>query len=208
MNKSTNVPPGPSLKGGKNRTRRGGRGNYPRISANAPNTLKKYPARRELLPLNNTLKKYPARRQLLPFNNTLKKYPARRELLPFNNTNNTKLRQAGSSNNSYINGLESERKKLKEEIMKLIDKTNISNNSKEHDLERLNKRLDEIDKIINEIKIREISNINRNVGNQVRRNINKTTKNLKNRLANHAAAEAELNALTKGGKRKTKRSRK
>ena len=143
MNKASNVPPGPSLKGGKNRTRRGGGG--------------------------NNLKKYPARRQLLPFNNTLKKYPARRQLLPFN----------------YISGLESERKKLNEEIMKLIDKTNVSNNSKEHDIEILQKRIDEIDKLIHK-------NINSNVANQVHRNAN---------------VQAELNALTKGGKRKSGRTR-
>jgi len=125
MNKASNVPPGPSLKGGKNRTRRGGGG---------PNTLKKYPARRQLLPFNNI---------------------------------------------STINALESERKTLNEQIMKLIDQTNVSNNSKEHDIEILQKRIDEIDKLIHK-------SINTNVANQVHRN---------------------TNALTQGGKRKSGRTR-
>ena len=142
MNKATNVPPGPSLKGGKNRTRRGGGG--------------------------NNLKKYPARRQLLPFNNTLKKYPARRQLLPFNNVSNK-------------NALESERRDLNAQVVEKIRKITPSttNNSRvilEADIETLQQRIDKINELLGE-------------------------------TVNNANVKAELNALTKGGKRKSGRTR-
>jgi len=142
MNKASNVPPGPSLKGGKNRTRRGGGG--------------------------NNLKKYPARRQLLPFNNTLKKYPARRQLLPFNNVSNK-------------NALESERRDLNAQVVEKIRKITPSttNNSRvilEADIETLQQRIDKINELLGE-------------------------------TVNNANVKAELNALTKGGKRKSGRTR-
>jgi hypothetical protein len=136
MNKASNVPPGPSLKGGKNRTRRGGGSIFSSTATVAPNTLNKYPARRKLLPFNNISNK---------------------------------------------NALESERRDLNAQVVEKIRKITPSttNNSRvvlEADIETLQQRIDKINELLGE-------------------------------TVNNANVKAELNALTKGGKRKSGRTR-
>jgi hypothetical protein len=160
MNKATNVPPGPSLKGGKNRTRRGGGGIFSSTAKVAPNTLKKYPARRELLPFN------------------------------------------------HKNSLQSERKKLNEDIMKLIDRTNLLNNSKEHDIEILQERINEIDELLSEAYNMHDGRANENAKAEVLATAFKGKDNNKN-LNEYLAGLSKLSepGQTKGGKRKSGRTR-
>jgi predicted nucleic acid-binding Zn-ribbon protein len=171
MNKSSNVPPGPSLKGGKNRTRRGG-GIFSNTAKVAPNIPKKYPAENQLKSerANLDAKVVEKIRQIKPSttNNSRVRLEAEIEVLQKRIDKINELLGETVNNNVNINAL--------------LDEENNSSENASNENSEINEHLAKINRVNNAL-----------------------ARPLTNKLSPNV--QAELNALLKGGKRKSGRTR-